>query len=73
MDSTDDTPEKPSLDTSDSFNTFRRTLAFVVGTLLVVFGITDACPRIGAIAVGLLLMGVFTVPEALKVIRGDSK
>lgn len=50
---------------------FRTTLAFVVGLLLVVFGIIDTCPRIGAIAVGLLLMGVFTVPEALRVIRGD--
>jgi hypothetical protein len=37
---------------------------------LVIFGVTDQCPRIGAIAVGLLIMGVFTVPEALAVIRG---
>lgn len=51
---------------------FRKTLAFIVGMLLVVFGITDACPRIGAIAVGLLMMGVFTVPEAIGVIRGTS-
>jgi hypothetical protein len=52
---------------------FRRTFAFVVGTLLVVFGVMDECPRIGAIAVGLLMMGVFTVPEALGVIRGKSE
>ena len=53
---------------------FRRTLAFVSGVILVFFGVTDDCPRIGAIAVGLLMMGLFTVPEALTVIRGtDSK
>ena len=68
----EDIPEKPSTITSDKFNTFRRTLAFVVGIALVVFGIIDSCPRIGAIAVGLLLMGVFTVPEALGVIRGKN-
>jgi hypothetical protein len=38
--------------------------------VLVIFGVTDACPRIGAIAIGLLMMGLFTVPEALTVIRG---
>jgi hypothetical protein len=52
--------------------TFRMTLAFVVGLALVVAGIMDECPRIGAIAVGLLLMGVFTVPEALHMIRGTT-
>ena len=36
------------------------------------FGVTDDCPRIGAIAVGLLMMGLFTVPEALGVIRGTN-
>jgi hypothetical protein len=44
----------------------------LVGIALVVFGITDACPRIGAIAVGLLMMGVFSVPEAIAVIRGTN-
>jgi hypothetical protein len=50
---------------------FRRTLAFVAGVVMVFFGVTDDCPRVGAIAVGLLMMGLFTVPEALRVIRGD--
>jgi hypothetical protein len=49
---------------------FRRTLAFIAGVILVFFGVTDDCPRVGAIAVGLLMMGLFTVPEALGVIRG---
>jgi hypothetical protein len=53
--------------------TFRRTLAFIAGLFLVIFGVTDACPRIGAIAIGLLMMGLFTVPEALGVIRGPNK
>jgi len=52
---------------------FRRTLAFVSGVILVFFGVTDDCPRIGAIAVGLLMMGLFTVPEALTVIRGTNE
>ena len=51
---------------------FRRTLAFISGVILVFFGVTDDCPRIGAIAVGLLMMGLFTVPEALGVIRGTN-
>jgi hypothetical protein len=50
----------------------RRTLAFLAGVVLVVFGVVDDCPRIGAIAVGLLMMGLFTVPEALAVIRGGA-
>jgi hypothetical protein len=50
---------------------FRRTVAFLSGVILVFFGVTDDCPRIGAIAVGLLMMGLFTVPEAMRVIRGD--
>jgi hypothetical protein len=49
---------------------FRKTLAFLAGMFLVIFGVTDSCPRIGAIAVGLLMMGLFTVPEVMKVVRG---
>jgi hypothetical protein len=49
---------------------FRRTAAFLAGMVLVIFGVTDECPRIGAIAVGLLMMGLFTVPEVMKVVRG---
>jgi hypothetical protein len=48
-------------------------MAFLSGIVLVFFGVTDDCPRIGAIAVGLLMMGLFTVPEAMKVIRGTGK
>jgi hypothetical protein len=51
---------------------FRKTVAFLSGILLVFFGITDDCPRVGAIAVGLLMMGLFTVPEVMKVVRGPS-
>lgn len=50
--------------------TLRTTIAFLVGVSLVVAGIVDECPRIGAVAIGLLLMGLFTVPEAFSVIRG---
>ena len=39
---------------------------------MVFFGVTDDCPRVGAIAVGLLMMGLFTVPEAMGVIRGSN-
>ena len=51
---------------------FRKTLAFVSGVILVFFGVTDDCPRIGAIAIGLLMMGLFTVPQAMGVIRGTN-
>ena len=53
--------------------TFRRTLSFIAGVIMVFFGVTDDCPRIGAIAVGLLMMGLFTVPEAMRVIRGTNE
>jgi hypothetical protein len=52
---------------------FRKTVAFLSGVILVFFGVTDDCPRIGAIAVGLLMMGLFTVPEAMRVIRGTGR
>jgi hypothetical protein len=52
---------------------FRNTLAFIAGVVLVFFGVTDDCPRVGAIAVGLLMMGLFTVPEAMRVIRGTGR
>jgi hypothetical protein len=50
---------------------FRNTVAFLAGVALVMFGVTDDCPRVGAIAVGLLMMGLFTVPEVMKVVRGN--
>lgn len=55
--------------------TFQRLVSFLVGVLIVVFAIFDECPRLGAIIVGLLLMGVFTVPEALKLLlrRGEGE
>lgn len=43
----------------------RRTLAFLAGLAIVVGGLINECPRVAGIAVGLLLMGIFTVPEAL--------
>ena len=46
-------------------------MAFLAGVTLVLFGVTDECPRVGAIAVGLLMMGLFTVPEAMTAIRGE--
>lgn len=51
---------------------FRKTFGFVVGALIVVFSVLDNCPRVGAIAVGLLMMGVFSVEEAIKFFRGPS-
>ena len=49
---------------------FRRTLAFLAGLGIVVGGLINECPRVAGIAVGLLLMGVFTVPEALGFVKG---
>jgi hypothetical protein len=49
---------------------FRGTFAFLVGAAIVVGGLIDECPRVGAIAVGLLMMGVFSVPEAMRFIQG---
>jgi hypothetical protein len=58
---------------SEHWDIFRRTLAFVIGLLIVLMGLLDECPRLGAIGVGLLLMGVFTVPEALGMIGRASR
>jgi hypothetical protein len=54
---------------------FQRVVSFLVGVLIVVFAIFDTCPRVGAIVVGLLLMGIFTVPEALRLLvrRGEGE
>ena len=52
----------------EHWDVFRRTIAFVIGLVIVFFGLVDECPRVGAIAIGLLLMGVFTVPEALGIV-----
>jgi Sec-independent protein translocase protein TatA len=51
---------------------FQKTLAFLVGLFLVLFGILSKCPRIGSVVVGFLLMGVFTMPEAIRIIRGEN-
>jgi hypothetical protein len=53
--------------------TFRRTVSFFAGLVIVVGALLDECPQVAAIAVGLLLMGVFTVPEALGIVRGMLK
>ena len=49
---------------------FRKFLSILIGGLLIVGGIVDECPRVATVAVGLLLIGAFTVPEALGVLRG---
>jgi len=49
---------------------FRKTISFLAGLILVLFGVFDECPRLGIIVIGLLLMGVFTVPEAISVMKG---
>lgn len=51
---------------------FKKLVGFLVGVVLVVFGVIDQCPRLGAVVVGLLLMGVFSVTEAFTLIRGLS-
>jgi len=51
---------------------FRNVVSILIGAILVVGGILDECPRVAAIAVGLVLMGAFTVPEAFAAIRGES-
>jgi hypothetical protein len=51
--------------------TFRRAISVIVGAILVLGGVLDECPRVAAVAVGLLLLGAFTAPEALKVVRGS--
>jgi hypothetical protein len=52
---------------------FRRTLAFIAGLAIVIAALADECPRAPAIVLGLLLMGVFTVPEFLGIIKGMMK
>jgi hypothetical protein len=43
---------------------FQKTTSFIVGLLIVVAAIMNECPRLAAISIGLLMMGLFTVPEA---------
>ena len=50
----------------------RKMLAFFIGLLIVIVGVMDDCPRVGAITIGLLLSGIFTVPEAIGIIRGKN-
>ena len=49
---------------------FRKFLSILIGGLLILGGIVDECPRVATVAVGLLLIGAFTVPEALSIVRG---
>ena len=53
--------------------TFRRTVSFLAGLVIVIGALLDECPRVADIAVGLLLMGIFTVPEALGIVKGMFK
>jgi hypothetical protein len=48
----------------------QSTLAFLTGLFIVVMGLVNECPRVAGIAVGLLLMGVFTVPEVIGIVKG---
>jgi len=52
---------------------FRRTISFLAGVFLVVIGVLGDCPRFGAVIVGLLLMGMFTVPETIALLKGRIK
>jgi hypothetical protein len=52
---------------------FRRMLSFLVGLAIVVAGLKHECPRVATIVIGLLLMGMFSVPEALEIIKGFVK
>lgn len=47
----------------------QRILTFLVGSLVLIGGILDDCPRPAVIAVGLLLMGIFTVPQAVSIVK----
>jgi hypothetical protein len=46
---------------------FRRSVAFLVGVYIVAIGLTDTCPRVGDVIIGLLLMGIITIPEAFRI------
>ena len=47
----------------------RRFLSFSVGLIIVFVGVLGECPRFGAIVIGLLLMGMFSVPEAFHILK----
>lgn len=51
------------------FDVFRKTLTFLIGSVIVVGGLLDECPKIAVVAIGLLLMGVFTIPEAMALVK----
>lgn len=52
---------------------FRRTLTFLLGLTIVFGAVRDVCPRPLVFGIGLILMGVFTVPEAFEFIKGTFK
>jgi hypothetical protein len=54
----------------DAMEMFRKGVSIGIGGFLVIGGIIDECPRVATVAVGLLLMGAFTVPEAIGFIKG---
>jgi hypothetical protein len=45
--------------------TFQKLMSFLAGMLILIGALVDECPRIPAAVVGLILMGVFTVPDAM--------
>jgi hypothetical protein len=49
---------------------FRKMLTFLAGLTIVIGALVDECPRVAAVSIGLLLMGIFTVPEAFGIIKG---
>ena len=52
---------------------FRTFLSFLTGLFLVVVSVLDECPRVGELLIGLLLMGVFTVPEVIGILRKTTR
>lgn len=52
------------------FDAFRRMLTFLCGLVIVLVSFLQECPRPAAIAIGLLLMGVFSVPEVIGFVKG---
>lgn len=53
------------------FDTLRKTISFLVGLLIVIAAVMNECPRLLAISIGLLLMGLFTVPETFWFLKGQ--
>jgi hypothetical protein len=44
----------------------RQVVSFIVGLLMLLLGLFGPCTHVGYIVLGLLLMGIFTIPEVMK-------